>query len=202
MPSTINNAGSGASGTIGGFTGVAWSNPGNISLSDNTYTTAALSNLNTTSQALQATNFGFNVPLHSTIDGIVCEFERKASASSVIRDSHIYLIYNNNVLGNNKVSAPAYWLTTESDVSFGSAADTWGAGISAEVVNSSSFGVLIDAQYYSAYTGTETAYVDRIRMTVFYTINFLCKFGSTNIISIKYGSTAIAKVYYGSTRVI
>jgi hypothetical protein len=49
MSSTQNNAGSGASGTIGGFTGVAWSNPGNITALDGSFTTANLSNINITS---------------------------------------------------------------------------------------------------------------------------------------------------------
>ena len=201
MPSSTQNAGTGTSGTIGGFSGVVWSNTGNITYSDNSYTTASLTDTNTTSQALQATNFGFNIPLHSTIDGVLCSFERKASADSVIRDSHVYLIYNNSTIGNNKITSPAYWLTTEGDVTFGSPTDSWGAGLSAELVNSSSFGVLIDAQYYSAYAGTETAYVDRIYMTVYYTVNFLTKFGSSNVSKIYYGSTEVSKVYYGSTRV-
>ena len=202
MPSTNQNAGSGATGTIGGFSGVAWSNPGNITSSDNSYATVILSDTNTTSQALQATNFGFNVPLHSTIDGVLCTFERKASAADAIRDSHVYLIYNNFTEGDNKISAPDYWLTTEGDVTFGSPSDSWGAGLSAEKINSSSFGVLIDAQYYSAYSGTETAYVDRVYITVYYTVNFLCKFGGNSIFSIKYGTTSVGKVYYGSTRVL
>ena len=199
--STNENAGSGASGTIGGFTGVAWTSPGNITASDDSYASVDLTLTNTTSQALQATNFGFGIPPHATIDGILCTFERKASAESVIRDNHVYLIYSNNLLGDNKVSAPAYWLTTEGDVTFGSPSDQWGATLTPSIVNDSSFGVLIDAQYYSAYAGTETAYVDRIYITVYYTVDFLCGWGSGSISKIYYGSTQVSKVYYGTTRV-
>lgn len=201
MSSITQNAGTGATGSIGGFTGQAWSNPGNITVADNSYATVALSNSTTTSETLQATNFGFNIPLHSTIDGIVCTFQRKASASNVIRENHIYLIHNNSLLGSNKVTTPAYWDTSEYDVSFGSPSDSWGATLNSNIINDSSFGVLTDAQYYSAYAGTETAYVDLVYITVHYTLDFMCKFGSTSISSIKYGTTSIAKVYYGYTRV-
>lgn len=201
MASTNQSAGSGATGSIGGFSGQAWSNPGNITASDNSYASVALSNLNTASATLQATNFGFNLPLHSTVDGIICTFERKASANNVIRENHVYLIHNGSLLGNNKIAAPAYWSTVEGDVSYGSPADKWGATLNSTIINSSSFGVLIDAQYYSAYAGTETAYVDLVYITVYYTLNFLCGWGGNTISAIKYGTTSVAKVYYGSTRV-
>lgn len=201
MSSTNQNAGSGATGTISGFSGVAWSNPGNITASDNSYATVALSDTNTTSESLEATNFGFNVPLHSTIDGVLCTFERKASAASVIRDNHVHLIHNGSTISTNFIAAPLFWSTTEGDVTFGSPTDTWGATLNSSIINSSSFGVLIDAQYYSAYSGTETAYVDRVYITVYYTLNFMCGWGSNTISAIKYGTTSVTKVYYGSTRV-
>ena len=201
MSSTNQNAGSGATGTISGFSGVAWSNPGNITASDDSYATVVLSDTNTTSESLEATNFGFNLPLHSTVDGIICTFERKASAADTIRENHVYLIHNNSLLGDNKITAPAYWSTTEGDVSYGSPSDQWGATLNSTLINDSSFGVLIDAQYYSAYSGTETAYVDRVYITVYYTLNFMCGWGSNTISAIKYGTTSVAKVYYGSTRV-
>lgn len=201
MPSITENAGSGATGTISGFSGVAWSNPGNITASDNSYATALLSNTNTSSASLEATNFGFNVPLHSTIDGVLCTFERKASTASTIRDNHTHLIHNGSTISTNFIGAPLFWSTTEGDVTFGSPTDTWGATLTSNIVNSSSFGVLIDAQYYSAYAGTATAYVDRVYITVYYTLNFMCKWGSSTISSIKYGTTSVAKIYYGTTRV-
>lgn len=201
MSSTNKNAGSGATGTIGGFTGQAWSNPGNITASDNSYASVAVSNTNTTSENLQATNFGFNLPLHSTVDGVICTFERKASTADTLRENHLYLIHNNSLLGSNKISSPVFWSTTEADVSYGSPTDKWGATLNSTIINDSSFGVLTDVQYYSAYAGTETAYVDRVYITVYYTLNFMCGWGSNTISSIKYGTTSVAKVYYGTIRV-
>lgn len=201
-------AGSGSSGTIGGFTGVAWTSPANItSFADNNYASVALSNVNTSSETLIATDFGFSFPSNITsINGIVCTFERKASAADVIRDNHVYLIHNNGLIGDNKVGAPAYWSTTEGGVSFGSPTDMWGIGSMGNllsVLQDSSFGVLIDAQHYSGYAGTETAYVDQVTITIHYTaVDFVAKIGSTNLVDIYYGSNQVSRVYYGSIRVV
>ena len=209
--SDTNSAGTGATGAIGGVGtgGVAWSNPSNItSFADNNYASVDLSNTNTTSETLIATNFGFSFPSSDnvTIDGIVCTFERKASAADVIRDSHIYLVYNNGLIGDNKVAAPAYWSTTEGAVSFGSPTDLWGIssmGNLLSVLQDSSFGVLTDAIWQSAYSGTETAYVDQVTITIYYTaVDFLGKLGSTDLIDIYYGSNQVSRVYYGSIRVV
>jgi|SRR5210317_1916732 hypothetical protein len=203
MSSQTAYAGTGATGAIGGIGtgGVAWSNPGNITSSDNSYATVDLSNTNTSAQALVATNFSFSLPLHSSINGVIATFERKASAADTIRDSHIYLVHDNTLLGSNKIAAPAYWSTTEGSVSFGGPADTWGASLTQPIIESSSFGVLTDAIWQNVYSGTETAYVDSVSITVYYTVNYWSKFGSTSIGKIYYGSTQVAKVYYGSTRV-
>lgn len=210
MASTQKNAGTGTTGAVGGLggTGVAWTSPGNITTSDNSYATVALSNTNTSSQVLRATNFGISIPYHSTIDGVVCTFERKASAADTIRESHIYLIHDSGsgfqLLGNNKIVAPNFWSTTEGDVSYGGPADKWGATLTSSIVSDSTFGVLINAIYYSGYTVTETAYVDRVYVTLYYTVNFVCGWtgaGGGPIGKIYYGSTQVSKVYYGTVRV-
>lgn len=203
MASISKYAGSGATGTIGGFTGQAWTSPGSITASDNAYASVTLSSSVLTSQTLQATNFSFGIPPYSVVNGIVVGFERKASTLNTIRDNHIYLIKNGSLLGNNKVAAPAYWSTTEGVVSFGGPADKWGATLTASDINDSTFGVLIDAQWYSAYGAAETAYVDSIEMTVYYD-GFACGWtgnGATGVSSVYYGTTLITQIYYGTTRV-
>jgi len=194
-------AGTGTSDTYIG--GVAWTNPGNINSSDNSYATVNLSLSNTSSQGLKATNFNFSLPSYASVDGIVATFQRKASIADTIRDTHVYLIKNGSVSGNNKSQA-AYWSTVEGDVSFGGPADLWGNSLTASDVNSSNFGVLIACAYYSAYAGTETAYVDSVQLTVYYTYNPFqqCKIGSTGVSKIYYGSTQVDRVYYGNIRVI
>lgn len=205
MPSTsdIRTAGAGANNTYVG--GVAWTSPGNITASDNSYATVDLNINNTSSQALFATNFGFNLPTFGTvtIGGIVATFERKASTADTIRDTHIYLIHDGSVIGDNKSQAQ-YWSTTEGDVNFGGPADSWNTFLTSSDINSSSFGVMIACGYYNTYTAFETASIDSIKLTVYY--DYLpydnVKFGTTDLSKIYYGSTEVTKVYYGSTRVV
>lgn len=200
MASTTKYAGSGVTGSISSFTGEAWTSPGNITSSDNSYTSVVLGSTKLTSETLQATNFAFALSPFSTINGIVVGFERKASTLNTIRDNHIYLIKSGSLLGNNKVGAPDYWSTTEGVVSFGSPTDLWGATLGASDINDSTFGVMIDAQWYSAYSNDETAYVDSIEMTVYYD-SYVCGWGGTSIKDIYWGSTKITNIYHGTTRV-
>ncbi|MGB0522678.1 MAG: T9SS type A sorting domain-containing protein [Flammeovirgaceae bacterium] len=71
------SAGAGSSTTPGS---VAWSNPGNITASDNSYASAT----NGTTETIVANNFGFNIPSSTTIDGIEVNIERYARASNNI----------------------------------------------------------------------------------------------------------------------
>lgn len=196
-------AGSGVSDTYVG--GIAWDNPNNVNNSNNTYATVDLNINNTSSQALKATNFGFDIPTfgYSSIGGVIATFERKTSVSDTIRDTHVYLIKNGSVVGSNKSQAE-YWSTTEGEISFGGPSDLWGATLTPSDVNSSNFGVLIACGYYNTYTAFETAYIDSITLTVYYTYYPYdnVKIGNTDLVDIYYGSTQVTKVYYGSTRVV
>ncbi len=65
-----NSAGAGAnSGTV------AWVNPGNITTTNNAYATIT----NGVSGFLRASNFGFAIPVSSTITGVLVEIERRAN---------------------------------------------------------------------------------------------------------------------------
>jgi hypothetical protein len=198
MASNTYNAGTGTTSTDIGT--VAWSGPDNIEFDDNSYATCVLSNVNTSSQALKATGFGITLPPNTTIDGVVVSFKRKASVASVIRDTHVYLLKNNVYSGNNK-SAAAYWSDVEGTVSFGGPADLWGNTLTVSDVTNANFGALIACQYYSAYSGSETAYVDQVTLTLYYTVNFLCGWGGTSISNIYWGTQQISRVYHGTTRV-
>ena len=202
MPSISKSAGTGSTGSISGFSGTSWLETGDITVSDNNYATVTLNQSSPIARPLIATNFGFNIPVTGTIDGILCSFERKASVDSVIKERDCYLINNSSIIGNDKISSPAFWTLAEGVVTYGGPADTWGATLTPSIVNSTSFGVMITAEYASAYVGSETAYVDHVSITVHYSVDFLCEYGTTDINKIHYGSETITKVYYGSTRVV
>lgn len=57
----------------------AWTNPGNVTVSDNTYATCSTAG---TTQGLRGSTFGFAVPAAATILGVQVEFERKATNGS------------------------------------------------------------------------------------------------------------------------
>lgn len=202
MSSVSKDAGTGLSATISGISGTAWTNVDKITVSDNSYATVTLTHSSPNAQPLGARNFGFNIPVTGTIDGVLCSFERKASVNSIIKENLCYLINNLAIIGNNKTSSPAFWSATEGVVTYGGPADTWGATLTPTIVNSSNFGVMITAKYDSPYVGSEIAYVDKVSMTIYYTVDFLCEYGTTDINKIYYGSQSITKVYYGSTRVV
>lgn len=70
-----NNAGAGANSGV-----VAWANPNNILTSNNSYAQAT----NGVTGFLQASNFGFAIPLASTITGVLVEIERRANPVNAV----------------------------------------------------------------------------------------------------------------------
>ncbi len=145
----------------------SWSNPTNAQLSDNYYAMATISSFQLPTQWLQATNFGFSIPQNAVIDGIVVEVEKKRSGSA-IKDNSVRLIKNGTVQGNDKAN-PDYWPTSDTYVSYGSSNDTWGLSFTPQDINNANFGVALSAWYTSG-SGEMYAYVDHIRITVYYTV--------------------------------
>lgn len=171
------SSGPNSPGTLADDSGVgtlAWTNPNNASSSDNTYATVLINNPTVTTHYLKATNFGFSIPNGSTINGIVVEIERKSSSNTVsrfARDNVVKLVIGGSIVGSN-YSLAAKWSTTESYFTYGGSSDLWGNTITVSDVNSSTFGVVLSASLSDTNkVRTETAYVDHIRITVYYTEN-------------------------------
>lgn len=142
-----------------------WSNPTNITTSDDAYANATT--VSATSHFLKGTNLSFSVtPSTAIIRGIVVEFERKfQGAAGTVTDSTIQLVVNGSTVGENK-SAGALWSPTESFVSFGSSTDLWGSTntISAADINGSGFGAVISVVCTGA---VAVASADSVRVTVY-----------------------------------
>ncbi|CAI8743077.1 conserved protein of unknown function [Methylococcus capsulatus] len=139
--------------------GNAWSNPSNGTASDNSYATASSNG----TQYLKATGFGFSIPTGATIDGIVVEWERKAS-SSTVKDKAVRIV-KGGVVGATDKSAAGDWPTTDTFASYGSSSDLWGETWTAADINAANFGAAIATQS----TFVRTASVDAVRITVYYT---------------------------------
>jgi len=142
---------------------VAWNNPNNAKVSDNVYAMIELGESDYISHYLKATNFGFSIPEGATIDGIVVEIERKKTADT-LNDSSIKIIKSDGSFGTTDKSIGAAWSTTESYISYGANNDLWGESWTATDINDANFGVGI-----SAYSDQGDAYIDHIRITVYYT---------------------------------
>ena len=143
---------------------VAWTNPGNAAASDNVYATCVLA-ASQQSQILRATNFGFAIPSGATIDGILVEIERKASAGSVGTDWDGPILVKAGVAAGTHDTSGPYWPTADAYQSYGGATSKWGTSWSDTDINNSGFGVQMRGDM-GASGGTLS--VDHIRITVYY----------------------------------
>lgn len=104
---------------------------------------------------LVLTNFGFTIPAHSTIDGIIVEMKKAGGAT----DLSVRLWFAGAAVGTNKASANL-WI--DAYETYGSSSDLWGWTPTRSRVNNSGFGCAIRAQ-------NGTAFIDAVRMTIHYT---------------------------------
>ena len=136
MPSTgAIIASTGASLT--GIGAVAWTNPGNITASDNTYATASLNN--SVSRWLVATNFNFStIPDDAVILGVTGTIEAKYTIG-VASITTASFVVGDAVVGTQKSLSQA---VTTSDVNYtvGNASDLWGYLITPAVLKVSTTG--------------------------------------------------------------
>jgi hypothetical protein len=142
---------------------VAWTDPIYIYVDDAYYAYILFAG-GYTSHYLSATNYLFTIPAGGTIKGAKVEFKRNRDAASYhIYDNSIKLQKAGAAVGSDR-SAGAEWNSTEAWYAYGSATDTWGAGLTPTDVNLATFGCLLSV----ASTGTSHAYVNCVRITIYY----------------------------------
>ncbi len=144
---------------------IAITNPSSATSSDNSYASAILL-LNEVTNYLKVTNFNLNVPIHSTIDGVVVEIERNSTILNSITDNAIRLVLPPGSLGSTNQSAGATWANADAYATFGSSTSVWGETLTPIDVNDKNFGVVISG---AATLLAGTAQIDHVRMTVYYT---------------------------------
>jgi hypothetical protein len=151
----------GAGANSGGF-GNTWGNPGRVTANDNISATVASS-----SRQLLSTNYGFNIPAGSIINGVELEIERlttSVAGSRTASDNSVRLIKNGNVIGENRAD-PTNYGTNYTVITYGSPTDLWGTTWTAEEINANNFG----AAFSVSINSNPTVYVDFMRITVHYT---------------------------------
>jgi type IX secretion system substrate protein len=112
-------------------------------------------------------NFGFSIPVTSTITGIKAEVLRKASANQDILDTIVRLYKGGMLAGNNKASI-IYWTTTAAYEAYGDSTDLWGATWTAADINANDFGLFYKPRNKAMNTNFITAFVDHVQITVYY----------------------------------
>lgn len=150
---------------------VAWSTPGNVFASDNAYAAASTTSTDQVrTYNIKATGFGFTIPSDATIEGIVVEIERKASGSSTgtVRDASVRLYKAGVLTGADRAATATAWPTADAYKSYGGATDLWGTTWTPADINAAGFGVGLAATLLANGPLTVTAYVDHIRVTVYY----------------------------------
>lgn len=162
VPGTISGQGASCPSRAG------WTNPSNVSTSDNVYATGATTypspNCGNTGD-LTFSNFGFNIPAGSSVLGIAVDVEGKYTAGS---DSFNVRVYQ-NAPSQTGVWGQTYPIvnTVESIQTSGGPSDMIGGAWTSAIVNSSSFGFLMQ----NSFIGTTTYSVDQVRLTVYYSSN-------------------------------
>ena len=147
--------------------GNAWSNPTNVTASDNSYASVSLSFF-AFSDALVASNFGFSIPGTATIDGITVSIEKNGTGN--VSDFNIQLTKNGTTpIGSNYAQFFVPWPGSDTNVGYGGAADLWGTTWTPVEINSSSFGVYIIAVGLNL-LGSSVASIDHVTVTIDYTI--------------------------------
>lgn len=153
--------------------GTTWTNPGNITAQDGVRAGCNRTSAGT-SQNLYASTFDFSsVPAGATITGIQVRIRKDYSAitpPSAIQDLTVRLTKDGtNLVGDNKADTVTNWVNAaDTDATYGSSSDLWGISLSAAEVKTSTFGVMLAANFSSAPTSTN-ARVDVIWIRVDYT---------------------------------
>lgn len=146
---------------------VTWSNPGNAAASDDARSEATLTSVDPLSHYLKATNFGFAIPTDATVTGIEVAVERSASNLTDVRDNRVRIVKANVIGATDRAdTATTDWPTADAYKTYGSSSDLWGETWTPAQINAADFGIAFAAQ---AINGTQTARVDHIRITVYYT---------------------------------
>jgi hypothetical protein len=170
-----NSAGAGADNASVGT--ITWSNPGNITASDDSRATATLGSGDVT-HYLVATGFGFSIPGGSTIDGIEVSVEKShtqgGTANMFSRDNQVRIVKGGTIgTAEDRAQTGVNWpLNTDATVTYGGAADLWGETWAATDINAGNFGVAISAtgvKVGGGQPGTSTARVDHMQITVHFT---------------------------------
>ncbi len=165
------NAGSSFTQDATGTTG--WGTMSDAISKNSVYASVSVVNSNITSHNLKIEGFGFSVPSGATINGITATVTLSKSSSFgtvTVTDNSIRLIKADVITGSDyKRGSGSVWTTTDTDIVYGGSTDLWGTTLTSSDVNDSGFGVAVSASLNTGGSGTGSARVDFVSITVDYT---------------------------------
>lgn len=145
---------------------IPWSNPTNVGIADGNAATVTFGGGGGTSHYLEATGFGFSVPIGATIVGVSVSILRGMQVSFTrCTDNVVSLIKGGVVSGSNKASA-SLWPLDLAYANYGGSSDTWGMTLTPADINASNFGIAISITDVAS----AVAQVDFIGMTVYFAV--------------------------------
>jgi len=157
---------------------VPWLYPDDAKTSNNVYARLPGLRQGATSQYLKATNFGFSVPTGAEIDGILVQFERYPNTAGLVYETEVRIVKADGSFGLDDKQT-GLWAAAEAYYSYGGSAASWSEFWTAANINDADFGVVL--AIVDDVGGI--AYVDHIRITVYYTepgpSNFYINIGDT-----------------------
>ena len=140
----------------------AWSNPGNITLTDAVYATC---NTAADTQLLRGTGYGFSIPAGQFIFGIQAQVIRHRLVGTAFGTETIWLVLSSAPAGTAKVWGGAPPSGADAAITLGTSSDLWGTAWTYANINDATFG----AQFNATNTGSSgTLSVDSIAITVWY----------------------------------
>lgn len=168
---TVQKSAGGASNLTGAPWGSKdWSNPGNVSASDNSFASHTAYSLEYTNY-LATNNHGFAIPPGATITNISVSAEVSSSGVGFVNESSIMMLKNGQPVGDDIIAADpqgAYvWTSTETVFTWDGG--LWGTTWTPADINGSDFGVAISAGVDDPYGEGESAFIDHVTVTVQYT---------------------------------
>ncbi|MEI6574808.1 MAG: hypothetical protein WCO63_01365 [Bacteroidota bacterium] len=117
---------------------------------------------------LKGTNFGFTIPVGSTITGIVLYKTGSSWGVGYPLDNTLMLINAaGSLVGDNKANTSEIWAETYQTWNYGTSSDKWGYDWTVDEINSPGFGISLEALIYT-YGGWTRGYIDAFSIRVYY----------------------------------
>jgi len=141
-----------------------------VKIQNDQYTHNQLPNQENTNW-LRCTDFSFNLPDNSIINGIKVQIDDYSGIFNVILAQDIYLVLNEIKIGIDKESGSTIG-TSDTDTYrvYGSSTDLWNTELTQNDIESSTFGIQIFYHNPSIYL-TQDVFVDNIQIKIYYSIS-------------------------------